>query len=77
MTDMEDAEALGLDPRPLERLVETIEGHIAEGRYPGAEIAVARHGRLALNRRFGQARLDPPARLRRTARSGCCSPTPR
>ena len=60
MTDMEDAEALGLDPRPLERLVETIEGHIAEGRYPGAEIAVARHGRLALNRRFGQARLDPP-----------------
>ena len=60
MIGMEDARALGLDPRPLERLVETIEGHIAEGRYPGAEIAVARHGRLALNRRFGRARLDPP-----------------
>ena len=60
MIGMEDARALGLDPRPLERLAETIEGHIAEGRYPGAEIAVARHGRLALNRRFGRARVDPP-----------------
>ena len=46
---MADAEALGLDPRPLERLVETVEAHIAEGRYPGAEIAIARHGRLALS----------------------------
>ena len=57
---MEDADALGLDPAPLARLVEAVEAHIAEGRYPGAEIAVARHGRLALHRRFGRARLDPP-----------------
>ena len=60
MTDMADAGALGLDPRPLEQLVDTVEAHIAEGRYPGAEIAVARHGRLALCRRFGRTRLDPP-----------------
>jgi CubicO group peptidase (beta-lactamase class C family) len=57
--------ALGLDPQPLERLGEIITGHLAEGRYPGAQIAVARHGKLALFRSFGEARLDPtrvPAR---------------
>ncbi|WP_135470209.1 serine hydrolase domain-containing protein [Crenalkalicoccus roseus] len=52
-------EALGLDPRPLERLCATIERHIAEGRHPGAQVAVARHGRLALFRSFGRARLEP------------------
>jgi CubicO group peptidase (beta-lactamase class C family) len=57
--------ALGLDPQPLERLGEIITGHLAEGRYPGAQIAVARRGQLALFRTFGDARLDParaPAR---------------
>ena len=34
-------EALGLDPRPLERLCATIERHIAEGHHPGAQVAVA------------------------------------
>ena len=76
MTDMADAGALGLDPRPLERLVETVEAHIAEGRYPGAEIAIARHGRLALHRRFGR-RGWTRRRMRRKARSGCSSRTPR
>ena len=51
--------ALGLDPQPLERLGEIITGHLAEGRYPGAQIAVARRGQLALFRTFGDARLDP------------------
>ena len=58
-------EALGLTPEPLERLQETIKRHIADGRYPGAQIAVARHGKLALFRTFGAARIDPepvPAR---------------
>ena len=41
-------EALGLSREPLDRLQRTIERHIAEGRYPGAQIAVARHGTLAL-----------------------------
>jgi CubicO group peptidase (beta-lactamase class C family) len=59
------ASSLGLDPRALERLQELITGHLAEGRYPGAQIAVARDGKLALFRTFGEARLDPtrtPAR---------------
>ena len=52
--------ALGLDPDRLERLYATIEAHIAEGRYPGAQLAIARHGKLAALRTFGEARIDPP-----------------
>ena len=56
--------SLGFDPQALERLTEIINGHLTEGRYPGAQIAVARHGKLALLKSFGEARLDPrtPAR---------------
>ena len=57
--------SLGLDARALERLQELITRHLAEGRYPAAQIAVAREGKLALVRSFGDARLDPtrvPAR---------------
>jgi CubicO group peptidase (beta-lactamase class C family) len=53
-----DLASLGLDPKPLERLGEIITRHLAEGRYPGAQIAVARRGRLGLVRTFGDARLD-------------------
>jgi CubicO group peptidase (beta-lactamase class C family) len=52
-------EALGLDPKPLARLRELITEHITEGRYPGAQIAVARHGKLGLLWTLGDARLDP------------------
>jgi CubicO group peptidase (beta-lactamase class C family) len=51
--------SLDLDVRALERLEEIVTRHVAEGRYPGAQFAVARHGRLALVRTFGDARLDP------------------
>ncbi len=51
--------SLGLDPHALERLQELITRHLAEGRYPGAQIAVARDGKLALFRTFGDARIDP------------------
>lgn len=51
-------EALGLDPRPLQRMCALIERHIAEGHHPGAQVAVARHGRLALFRSFGTARVE-------------------
>ena len=51
--------SLGFDVRALERLPELITRHLAEGRYPGAQIAVAREGKLALARSFGDARLDP------------------
>jgi len=57
--------SLGLDVPSLDRLQELITRHLAEGRYPGAQIAVAREGKLALFRTFGDARLDParvPAR---------------
>jgi CubicO group peptidase (beta-lactamase class C family) len=57
--------SLGLDPHALDRLQELITRHLAEGRYPGAQIAVARDGKLALLRTFGDARIDPartPAR---------------
>ena len=57
--------SLGFDVRALERLPELITRHLAEGRYPGAQIAVARGGKLALVRSFGDARLEPsrvPAR---------------
>ena len=51
--------SLGLDPRALERLQELITRHLAEGRYPGAQIALARDGKLTLFRTFGDARIDP------------------
>ena len=50
---------LSLDGAALERLLEQISRHVADGRYPGAQVAVARHGKLALVRSFGDARLDP------------------
>ena len=51
--------SLDLDAPSLDRLQELITRHLAEGRYPGAQIAVARHGKLALVRTFGDARLEP------------------
>ena len=55
-----DPTSLGLDSQALDRLYELINRHITEGRYPGAQIAVARHGKLAALRSFGDARTDPP-----------------
>jgi CubicO group peptidase (beta-lactamase class C family) len=49
----------GLDPAAIERLLERVSRHVAEGRYPGAQLAIARHGRLALARTLGDARLEP------------------
>ena len=51
--------AVGLNAPALDRLIEQVRRHVAEGRYPGAQLAVARHGQLALVRTFGDARLDP------------------
>ena len=51
--------ALGFNERALDRLQETITRHIAEGRYPGAQIALARRGQLALAASFGDARTEP------------------
>jgi CubicO group peptidase (beta-lactamase class C family) len=47
---------LGLCPDRLERLCARIQSDIAAGHHPGAQVAVARHGRIALFRTFGAAR---------------------
>lgn len=65
-----------LDRRQLERLDALIARHVAEGRHPGAEIAIARHGRLvhcATSATTGASRLGLPA----PRPSGSSSPTPR
>jgi len=54
-------EALGLDPGKLARACAVIEQHIAQGHQAGAQLAIARHGKLALFKSFGQARLSQPA----------------
>src|SRR5919109_4255897 len=51
--------ALGFDQGRLDQLGRLIEGHIREGRYPGAQIALARRGKLALLKTFGDATLEP------------------
>jgi CubicO group peptidase (beta-lactamase class C family) len=54
-----DLAASGLRADRLERLFALIDGHVAEGRYPGCQIAIARHGRLLLERTVGHARTVP------------------
>ncbi len=54
-----DPASLGFDPDGLERLCQVIEKHVAAGSYPGAQVAVARHGKFALSRCFGLARTQP------------------
>jgi len=53
-----DLQNLGLAPKPLEHLDALIRSHIEEGRYPGAQIALARHGKLALFRTYGDAKTE-------------------
>ena len=49
---------LGFHEPALARLRGVIEKHIAEGHYPGAQIALARHGQLALFETFGRAAIE-------------------
>lgn len=56
-----DPAAAGLDVERLDDLAKLIERHLAEGRYPGCQIAIARHGKLLVDRSFGDARLAPAA----------------
>jgi len=48
-----DPASLGFAATPLQHLDRLIRQHIEEGRYPGAQIALARHGKLALFRSYG------------------------
>ncbi|MBI1777662.1 MAG: beta-lactamase family protein [Proteobacteria bacterium] len=54
-------EAAGLRVEQIDRLVRLVERHIAEGRYPGAQFAIARGGKLAAFRSFGKATLKREA----------------
>src|SRR6266540_2375387 len=54
-----DPASLGLAVKPLDHLDRLIKQHIEEGRYPGAQIALARHGQLALFRTYGNAKIEP------------------
>ncbi len=54
-----DPTTLGFAAKPLQHLDRLIRQHIEEGRYPGAQIALARHGQLALYRSYGDARTEP------------------
>ncbi len=53
-----DPASLGLAPAPLKALDRLIRSHIEESRYPGAQIAIARNGKLALFRTYGDARTE-------------------
>ena len=59
--EMASPEELGLHAPALARLRKLIERHIEDGRYPGAQIALARHGKLALFETFGRASIAPAA----------------
>ena len=72
-----DPAALGFALKPLEHLDRLIREHIEEGRYPGAQIALARNGQLALSRTYGDARTEGGRAALPTTRCSCCSPTPR
>jgi CubicO group peptidase (beta-lactamase class C family) len=50
--------SLGFAAKPLQELDRLIRQHIEEGRYPGAQIALARHGKLALFRSYGDAKTE-------------------
>jgi CubicO group peptidase (beta-lactamase class C family) len=53
--------SLGLAAKPLDHLDRLIKSHLDAGRYAGAQIALARHGKLALFRTYGNARTEGTA----------------
>src|ERR1700761_2203792 len=53
---------LHLAEKPIAALDRLIRRHIDDGRYPAAQIAIARHGKLALFRTYGHMRTAVPAR---------------
>jgi CubicO group peptidase (beta-lactamase class C family) len=55
---------LGFHEPALDRLRKLIRSHIEAGRYPGAQIALARQGRLALFETFGRASVQPDVTAR-------------
>jgi CubicO group peptidase (beta-lactamase class C family) len=60
-----DLDSLGFRREQIDRLSALIERHIAERRYPGCQIALARHGKLALYKSFGNAVTEPNSQAAR------------
>lgn len=58
------AASLGFHGPTLAKLEQVIESHIAAGRYPGAQFALARHGKLAIVKSFGRAATAPERSVR-------------
>lgn len=56
-----DLKKHGVAASQIEHLEALIRQHIAEGRYPGAQIALARHGELLLFRSYGKVSQDANA----------------
>ena len=54
-----DPASLGFAATPLQHIDRLIRRHLEEDRYPGAQIALARHGKLALFRTYGDAKTEP------------------
>ena len=54
-----DPTTLGFDEKKIERACELIADEIDRGQAVGAQLAVARHGKLAVSRSFGKAGLTP------------------
>ncbi len=57
-----DLASLGIRIEQIDRLRDLIRGHIAEGHYPGCQIALARHGKLGLFESYGNATAGPALR---------------
>jgi CubicO group peptidase (beta-lactamase class C family) len=55
-------EDCGMRSDQFDRLSALIESHIAEGKHPGAQIAIARHGKLVYEQTFGYAGIGERAR---------------
>src|SRR5580692_9874749 len=54
----DDLKSLGFASKPLDHLDALIRSHIDDGRYIGAQIALARDGKLGLFRTYGNARTE-------------------
>ena len=55
----DDLTSAGFRTEQIDRMLGLIEKHIAEGQYPGCQVALARNGKLVLDRTFGNARTEP------------------
>ncbi len=73
----ESPESVGVDPQKLNELFERAEREVREGLLPSVQIAVAREGKIAGMRTFGNLTHGGRVREATTRRSTRSSPRPR